>query len=241
MRARVAVLLAAGCGRGFFDPAHDCGIGDGAMRDSSDAQRAQIAFVQSNSATATSSTYVFVNFSLANQAGDLAVIVLTWAGSTSPTTIADQANNSYMLAAPPYGSLGFQQAVYIAPNIVAKPAGGNGAGISFAPAFTTAEIRVLEYSGLVGLDGSQVAQGTSGTADSGALVTTHAHDLLLAAVTQMGTTTSTGPGFTPRLLTPAGDLVEDREVLAAGSYDATATFAGTPNWVIQLVALRAND
>jgi hypothetical protein len=58
---------------------------------------------------------------------------------------------------------------------------------------------------------------------SGAATTASSSDLLVAANVVADTTSGLGTGFTQRILTvPDSDIVEDRNVNAAGSYTAAA-------------------
>jgi hypothetical protein len=83
------------------------------------------------------------------------------------------------------------------------------------------------------------ATGTgTGSTSSATVTTTAAVDLLLAADVVATTTTGAGTGFTSRIITADGNLVEDRLVTAAGSYSATAALSSGA-WVTQVVAFRA--
>jgi len=102
---------------------------------------------------------------------------------------------------------------------------------------------VLEYCGLdptSPLDVTTAGVGNSATSDSGAVTTTNASDLLVAANTVWTTTTAPGAGFTNRMITsPNGDIAEDRVVTATGSYRATTALSGAGPWVMQLATFRA--
>ena len=81
--------------------------------------------------------------------------------------------------------------------------------------------------------------GAGTSASSTAVSTTFANDLLVGAdLTVTGTTT--GSGFTQRMLTvPDADILEDRIVTAVGSYAATAGIAPSGQWIMQLAAFKA--
>ena len=83
------------------------------------------------------------------------------------------------------------------------------------------------------------AMGTTGigTAMSvGPLLTTHAHDLLVASTFQLNQASAGDPGYTSRGINNFGDLVEDLEVNATGNYTALATQNSAGAWVMQLAA-----
>src|SRR5215475_4583813 len=207
---------------------------------------AAIAFVQAASATPQSSpTSVAVTYAQAQTAGDLNVVVVGWNNSGSQTiTVTDSKGNTYAPAIGPTVFGGFAtQTIYYAANIAAAAANTNTVTVTFSAAAPFPDIRIAEYRGIATtspVDGALAAQGTSTSSSSGALVTTNANDLLVAAnIVQTGTTAA-GTGFTSRVITvPDGDILEDQIVTAAGSYTATAPIAPSAGWIMQLVAFRA--
>jgi hypothetical protein len=52
-------------------------------------------------------------------------------------------------------------------------------------------------------------------------------------------TTGPGAGFTSRMITIDGDIVEDQIVTATGSYQATASLSGAGTWIMQMAGFRA--
>src|SRR5262249_51908223 len=66
-------------------------------------------------------------------------------------------------------------------------------------------------------------------------------NILLVAANIVGTTTSgPGPSFTNRMISsPNGDIVEDRVVTTAGTYNATAPLSSSGYWVMNMVAFGA--
>jgi hypothetical protein len=53
-------------------------------------------------------------------------------------------------------------------------------------------------------------------------------------------TSNPGTGFNSRMITaPDGDIAEDRQVTATGSYSASAVLNSAGSWVMQMVAIRA--
>jgi hypothetical protein len=113
--------------------------------------------------------------------------------------------------------------------------------VSFDKAVAFADIRILEYSGLdqaSPLDVGRSAAGSSATADSGAVTTNVAPELVVGAGITVGCFTGAGSGFTARIITnPDCDIVEDRIVTTTGSYSATAPVNNT--WVMQVATFKA--
>jgi hypothetical protein len=204
-----------------------------------------IAYVQGNYATPqTSQTKVPVTFTSAQAAGDLNVVVAGWNDSTAVVSaVTDSKGNTYARAVGPTVQSGYaSQSIYYAKNIAAATAGANTVTVTFASAATSADIRILEYSGADPsnpVDVTVAASGNSATSSSGAVTTTNATDLLFAA--NLVQTSATGPcsGFTKRLLTtPDGDIAEDEMVKTTGSYTATAPLSPSGQWIMQMVAFR---
>ena len=72
---------------------------------------------------------------------------------------------------------------------------------------------------------------------SGTVATTNAKDLIFGAGASSNTVTAPGAGYTARSQA-FGNVTEDRNVTATGSYSATAT-QNASAWVMQLVAFKA--
>jgi hypothetical protein len=90
------------------------------------------------------------------------------------------------------------------------------------------------------VDVTAAGSGTGASAASGAVSTTSANDLLLGASYVSTSTAGPGSGFKSRIITsPDGDIVEDEIVAASGSYNATASVAGSGSWIMQMVAFKA--
>ena len=104
------------------------------------------------------------------------------------------------------------------------------------PAFTLPIwMAVSEWSGMASanvLDGARSTAGTTSPASAGALATTHAHDLLIFAVTDNTPNTFGAPtqgAWTAMTGVTAAPLVQAtwyREVAATGSYNPTVTETG---------------
>jgi len=125
--------------------------------------------------------------------------------------------------------------------IAVAAAGGNTVTVTFTVAAAYPDIRIAEYSGLDTvnpLDVSVGTQGNSATSDSGPVTTTNVNDLLVGANLVQTVTSAAGTGYTSRVITsPDADILEDRVVTVAGSYNATATVSAGA-WIMQMVAFR---
>lgn len=179
---------------------------------------------------------IAVTFGL-QTAGDLTVVIASWeTPAATLTSLTDTAGQTYVLAdSVTAGSI--VQQLYVAPTIAATT---NVVTAQFSANAQNCGLRVLEYRGLATaspVDAKMTASGTDTTESAGPITTTHPHDLLLAAFT--GAAGAPGTGFTGRV-TFNGEIVEDREVLTAGSYTATATGI-TAAWVAGVYALSAAD
>src|SRR6266567_2047780 len=207
---------------------------------------AAITFAQANYAVPqTPQTTVTVPYTAAQGAGNLNVVVVGWADTTAQVvSVTDVNGNAYQLAVGPTQRAGAaSQSIYYAKNIVGATAGRNSVMVTFSPAASFPDVRILEYGGIDPVNPLDVAVGASGssaTSSSGAVTTTNATDLLIGANDVATLTSAPGTGFTQRLLTsPDGDIVEDTVVTATGSYSATAALTGAGWWVMQMVAFRA--
>ena len=172
--------------------------------------------------------------------------MIGWDNATSNiTSITNSAGNVYQLASPIVRANGISQAIYYAKNIKASAAGANTVTVTFDRATQYVDLRALEYSGLDlvnPLDTSASASGTSNSANSGAVTTNVAHELILGAGTTAGGFSGAGAGFTTRIITsPDLDIAEDRFVTTTGSYSATASLSGSAAWVMQVVTFKASS
>ena len=206
-----------------------------------------ISLIQINAATPQSpQSTVAVNFTIAQLAGDLNVVVVGWNDSTATvSSVTDTLGNVYARAVGPTVQSGTAtQSIYYAKNIVAAAANANTVTVRFSASATYPDIRIAEYSGLDTnnpLDVSVGASGSSASSSSGSVTTTYANDLLIGANVVQTSTTGAGAGYTSRLITnPDGDIFEDRVVTATGSYSATATVSPSGQWIMQLVAFKAH-
>ena len=104
----------------------------------------------------------------------------------------------------PRAGSGISQAIYYAKNIKSAAAGTNTVTVTFNTATQYVDLRALEYSGLDLVNPFDVgasASGTSNSANSGAVTTTAAHELIIGAGTTAGGFSAAGSGFTTRIIT----------------------------------------
>ena len=201
-----------------------------------------IGFVQLNGANPHGSApTVQVSFPSAQAAGNLNVVVVGWEDSSTVASVTDSAGNLYTRAVGPHavGSK-LSQSIYYAKNIKAAGA-GNTVTVKFSGAGMYPDIRVVEYRGLDPLYPLDVTAGGTGTgmlATTPTVTTTKPNVLLFAATTVWTHVTGPGAGFTQRVITGNGNIVEDRAVNAIAGYNATAPMT-KGDWVIQMVAFRA--
>lgn len=204
-----------------------------------------ITFVQVNSATPRGNqTTATVTYTAAQTAGNLNVVVIGWGDTTSTiSSVTDSKGNSYVVAVPLTRNTngGLSQAVYYARNIAAAAAGTNTLTVAFSAGASFPDIRIVEYRGAdltAPVDVTSSGTGSGTTSTTPAVTTTNAADLLFA--TNVVSTANTGPGagFTQRIITADGNIVEDQMVSTVGSYTATATLT-SGQWIAQLVAFRA--
>ena len=203
-----------------------------------------IAFVQAKAATPqTPASTVSVTYPLSQTAGNLNIVAVGWNDSTSSvSSISDSRGNTYTLAIGPTTGTSLRQSIYYAKNILG---GSNTVTVTFNQAASFVDVRVFEYSGLsttAPLDVTAAASGSGTTASSGPATTTAANELVFGAAMTGGVIKAAGSGFTSRLITPDGDIGEDKLVSATGSYTATApvtAYAGSTTWVMQMATFRA--
>jgi len=204
--------------------------------------------VQSNLTCQSSRNVKTVNlaFTKAQVAGDLNVVVVGWNDDTvTVASVSDSLGNAYNIATGPLtvagggaGAGSLSEVIYYAANITAGAntvtVNWNGSGAAIP------DLRILEYSGVSGVDAASGAAGTSTDADSGSATTTNANDLIFGTnMSHTSITASGGSGFQLRTKTWCGDIAEDKTVNTAGSYNATATMSASGTWIMQMVAFSA--
>ena len=199
------------------------------------------SFVQVGSSTPQSpQTTVTTPFGQSQNQGDLNVVVIGWANTTSTiSSVTDSAGNTYQVAAPMTRSALNSQAVYYAKNIAP---GTNTVTVTMSGPTPFVDVRVAEYSGLsttTPFDVTSSGAATNAAPDTGTATTTAATELLVGAGTTTDRFVGAGNGYTSRTITsPDGDILEDQVVANTGTYNATAV-QGSATWVMQLVTFRA--
>jgi hypothetical protein len=213
----------------------DAGVIDATMID---AAPIPVRFVQGNSANGGT-----VSLGTIESGADLNVVGVSWSNiGVSVTSVLDSDGNTYAPIGSPIVLAGNGVlAMYYAPNLH-QGASVNTVSVTFSGA-TGPILVVAEYAGLSVASPLDVTSSGNGTGTSmlasGSVTTTHGHELLVG-IAAAGRTVTAGTGFTLRV--PANlDLIEDREVMTTGSYDATATLPASGGWTIGLAAFQAAD
>ncbi|HJT00257.1 MAG TPA: hypothetical protein VJ756_14295 [Terriglobales bacterium] len=207
-----------------------------------------IAYVQGTSKSlAISSSQISDGYPFPQNAGDLNVVVVGWADTTSQIqSVTDSNGNSYSLAVPPKSSSSVTQAIYYASNI---GGGVNTITVNFKQSAALPSIRILEYSGVAitsPLDVTASAAGTSSTnagaiADSGSATTHFSNELIFGADTDSNQTLKPGDPFVTRIFSTAADIAEDHVVNVPDTYGATVTVTPGSNWVMQMATFKASS
>ena len=200
-----------------------------------------IHFVQVASSTPSSpQTTITVTYPSSQTQGNTNIVVVGWNDSSATVkSVVDSLGNSYSLAIGPTVGTALTQSIYYAPNI---HSGSNTVTVTFSQAAVYPDVRVLEYSGLnttSPLDAAVAATGNSSTASSGSATTKFASELIFGADMVFTLTQGPGPGFTSRTITNDGDIAEDENVSATGSYSATAPLTSSGPWVMQMATFKA--
>lgn len=194
-------------------------------------------------APGSGTTRTNVGFSAAQSAGNLNVVAIGWRDSAaSVVSVTDTRGNAYRLVAGPTVVSGVAtQAVYVAENILAAPGGGNIVKLAFSAPVTGADVRIAEYSGVAtasAVMSTRAGTGSAALTTSGPVTTTGANTLLVATTLSGQKVTAAGSGFTKRIITPRGAIVEDMVAANAGTYTPTATQASSSWYIMHALALR---
>src|SRR6185503_9507993 len=145
----------------------------------------RVEFIQaSSSAPEMPQAAVTVRYPASQSAGHLNVVVVGWRDTSAQVLgVTDTNGNAYQLAVGPTVNAGVgTQAIYHASNIAAVV--GNAVTVTFTAPPTLPDIRIVTYAGIDPgnpFDVASAAQGSGGTLDSGAVLTTFADDLLIGA------------------------------------------------------------
>ena len=206
---------------------------------------ATIAFVQVAKTTlGTAVSSVTINYTAAQNAGDLNVVIVGWEDATANvTSVTDTKGNTYALAvgptrSPTHNSL----ALYYAKNIAAATAGANTVTVTFNTAAAGPDIRIAEYSGIdtaSPLDASNGSTGTGTAVTTASMTTTFANELIVGGDQLANSTNAVGTGFTQRVLTAHSHVLEDRIVTSTGSYAVSATQSAGGYWTMVGATFRA--
>jgi hypothetical protein len=190
-------------------------------------------------ATATPSgfaTSASATFPRGQAALDLNVVVVSWGDATTAVKqVTDTAGNAYALAVGPTQIVGVSQSIYYASGIAG--AERNTVLVDFALPVGRADVRAVQYAGFdpgAPLDGVAENSGNGSAATSGPATTAWPSELVVGAGSTTGLFTAAGTSFTLRAITSDGNLIEDRQVSAAGSYAAGAALPYNVNWVMQV-------
>jgi hypothetical protein len=187
-----------------------------------------------------------VDYSGAQTAGNLNVVVVAWNDTTAKvSSVTDTAGNVYQLAAAPTQTSddgGLSLSIYYAKNIASS--GANTVTVTFSQTAQYPDIRILEYSGIDQVNPVDVVAGrtqsSGATSDSGVVATTNPTDLLVGANIVQTFTAAAGATFAERVHSePDGQIAGDRVVTATGLYSASAVLDSPGAWVMQMVAFRA--
>jgi chitodextrinase len=197
------------------------------------------AFVQKNDGQITSGKSISVGFNSSNVAGHLIVAYVIW-NNIGSVSLSDSRGNAYISAVGPttFDSGKSSAQLFYAKNIAGGP---NAVTATFSTSVTAYGILYIhEYSGLdttAPLDVVAAASGTNANMNSGSVTTKNASDLLFGAGVSTLGVTNAGTSYVVRS-TDFGNISEDRNVSAVGSYNATATQNGN-SWAMQFLALKA--
>jgi chitodextrinase len=204
---------------------------------------ATISYAQGASANpAGAVSTVSATFSAAQTAGNLNVVAIGFSSSSlAVQSVTDSNGNTYTLAVGPTVNTA-SHAIYYAKNIYPAAAGVNSVTVTLTGAANYVDLRIAEYGGIdtvSPLDVVVAGTGTSSTANSGSVATTHPNDLIVAADYTGKRTTGPGAGYTQRVLSAEYNILQDRIVSATGSYNATAPLSQSTFWIMQLAAFKA--
>ena len=198
------------------------------------------AFVQQNYATPqTASSSVSVAFKVAQKAGDTNIVAVGFNDQThTVSSVTDSQGNTYRTAVVIFHGANFSQAIFYASNV---KAGANTVNVVLNGSALYVDVRVAEYSGLAATSALIMGASASGSGNLATTpnITAESNSLLFAAGMVLSQFNGAGSGYVTRVLTdPDEDIVEDRFVSAAGSYNATAP-VGNASWLLQVAAFRS--
>lgn len=204
---------------------------------------APITYVQGNySAPWNPQSKMQIPYTKAQIAGDLNVVVVGWNDSTAVVqSVTDSRGNVYTRAVGPTVQSGVaSQSIYFAKNIAAAGANVNSVTVKFSAAARFPDIRIAEYSGASTTSpvDATAANAGNGANSSASIATVSANDLILAGNLVQTVSTGPGSGYTQRMLTNDGDIVEDRIAASTGTYAAISPVNPSAQWIMQIVAFK---
>ena len=138
---------------------------------------------------------------------------------------------------PLYRGSGLSQAISYASNI---QAGANTVKVALNGATPFVDVRITEYHGMASNSAFVAGSSVQGSGSLAATpnISAEAGNLLFAAGMTVNAFTGASSGYTKRVITsPDSDIVEDRVVANAGSYNATAS-NNNGAYVLQVAAFR---
>jgi hypothetical protein len=200
-----------------------------------------IEFVQGRASLFDDARAVPLPFANTEAAGDLNLVIVSWANNATIAAVRDDQNTTYLPATSRLAVASTTKRVVLQVFYAANvPATKPTITVEFDSNAKAPEVRIAEYSGLAAttpIDIVHTAEGTGQDLDTGTLTTTHAHDLLVAAEVSTDVVNVTDASFTNRTqLAVSGDVVEDREVTATGDYHASAQLAQSSPWIMAMIA-----
>jgi hypothetical protein len=209
----------------------------------------RIAFVQAGSnqnvdaPLPTAQNFITVPFKGAQTTGNLNVVVVGWQDSSATVaSVTDTVGNVYRLANNVVISGTASLSIYYASDILPSPPNTNVVTVAFNGLAMNGDVRIAEYAGLDPTNPLDVAvsgQGSNNVSNSNSTSTTNANDLLVGANLVYAKSKAAGAGYTNRVISINGGILEDQIVSATGSYSATASLSGSGSWIMQMVAFKA--
>jgi hypothetical protein len=174
-------------------------------------------------------------------AGDLDLVVVQTQDITSDVaSVSDAAGNAYTLMAGPVrnpdqpGS----QWIYGCPGIRAAAKGSNTVTVAFVGTAAYPDILLANYSGVRTLVAQASATGSTEGLDSGPVNVTGPDQLVFSAANVAWWTNAPGAGFTQRIQSDWGNVIQDLVPAAAGTVHGTATQNGGAPWIIQTLVFK---
>jgi len=203
--------------------------------------------VQANAVQGSGVGSLSTAFPVSNAAGNLILAFVRMSTSSQTVTLTDSAGNTYVQAvAQVQNSDGSQVHLFYAKNILSASA--NTVTATFSSTNNHPWLAIYEFKGLSTtnpLDQAASTQGSGSTPNSGATpTTTSGNELVFGAMGLASTysnTQTTGSGFT-MLENDIGTSPAANEfmlVSSTGSYTASFTLVGSPNWAALVATFAA--